>query len=369
MINIDIVGDLKEELDTILNQDEFELFLINQITAPEDFQEVLVVYPPPKKKLRWKAYTEEEVEILFEYVEQQGGILVLIPPFNSEYFEKTLEIYERFQVSPVLCNENLLLHINPHMINFGKEGKLPIKKYYHFLTPETKSFEVIIEGNWIPIFTFKFIGKGVLILYGLGSTNFWKEDLLAIFKYLQNDYAYFWEKTDLTEKRLEDILKCSRDERHTQIRDAFIRTFSQKKSFKDLLEVRDSTLKEDLLHSIESTIIQDEFKNLSGKFIIKKYRELYRMLYKDYPDLLKRIQQFLYQKIVDKTINEPTFMKLYEEDMLPPQAAYLLVFYLDPKNPENYKKFKENLSKLIEWNKVEHIFEENFLKELAWEHL
>jgi vacuolar-type H+-ATPase subunit E/Vma4 len=106
MINIDIVGDLREELDEVLNKSDFELFIINQITQPEDFQEVLVVYPPPKKKFRWKAYTEEEAEILFEYVEQAGGILVLIPPFNSEYLEKTIEIYERFQISPVLCREN-----------------------------------------------------------------------------------------------------------------------------------------------------------------------------------------------------------------------------------------------------------------------
>jgi hypothetical protein len=254
------------------------------------------------------------------------------------------------------------------LVRFSAE-KIPIKQYYHFLTHETKSFEVIIEGNWIPIFTFKFVGNGTLILYGLGSSNFWQEDLLAIFKYLKQDYAYFWEKIDLSEKRLEDILNCSRKEHHEKIREAFIHTFSQKKNFKDFLEVHDPALKEDLLHNIQLPIIEDEFKNLSGKLMIKKYRELFRLLQKDYPDLLKRVQKFLYQKIVDKTINEKTFMSLYETDMLPPQAAHLLVFYLDPQNPDNYKKFKENLSKLIEWNKTEHIFEENFLKELAWEHL
>ncbi|MFX1298893.1 MAG: hypothetical protein ACFFD2_29040, partial [Promethearchaeota archaeon] len=177
MFKIDIIGDFNEKLDELL-EENFELYLINHLTRAEEFQEILVVYPPSKKKLRWKGYTEDDALILLDYVEK-GGILVLIPPFNPQYLEKTIELYDIFQVSPVFCIENLLSHINPHLINFGKEGKRPIKKYIHFLMEEKKSIEVIIEGNWVPIFAFKFIGKGVVILYGLGSSNFWEEDLLS----------------------------------------------------------------------------------------------------------------------------------------------------------------------------------------------
>ncbi|NVM56232.1 MAG: hypothetical protein HWN66_21225, partial [Candidatus Helarchaeota archaeon] len=160
MIKIDIIGDFEEAPDEILENENLELFLIDKISQAEDFQEVLIVYPP-KKKLRWKGYTADEAEILYDYVEK-GGILILIPPFNPTYLEKISEIYEKFQVSPVFCSENLLAHINAHMINYGKERKLPIKKYTHFLTQETASMEVIIEGNYIPIFSFQFLGKGAV---------------------------------------------------------------------------------------------------------------------------------------------------------------------------------------------------------------
>jgi len=367
MLKIDIIGDFQETLDESI-EDNFELYLIDRITRAEDFQEILIVYPPPKKKFRWKGYSKEEASTLHNYV-QQGGILVLIPPYNPLYREKLTEIFEKFQVSPVFCKENLLSHINPHMINYGKEGKRPVKMYIHFLIQNKESTEVIIEGNWIPIFAFQFIGKGVVVLYGLSSKNFWKEDLLSVFKYLKQDYAYFWEKSELTEKQLENVLQFTRKEHHKKIREAFIHTFIKKKRFKDFLEIKDLKLREDLIKNIQDSTIEEEYKDLSGKFIAKKYREHYKLLNKDYPELLKKIQKFIFSKIVDKTINKKTFNKLYESDMLPPEAAYLLIFYLDPKDPENYKKFKENLSKLIQWNKKEHIFEETFLKDLAWKHL
>ena len=370
MIKIDIIGDFQEKLDAILEGEDFDLFLIDQITCAEDFQDVLVIYPPAKKKFRWKGYTEEDAEILYDYVEK-GGILVLIPPSNREYLEKTILIYEIFRVSPVFCQENILLHINPHIINNGEIGKRPMKKYFHFLTQEKEEMETIIEGNWIPVFAFKLVGKGVVILYGLGSKNFWDEDLLSIFKYLQKDFASFWEKSQLTETQLENALQHAHKKYHSKIRDAFIHVFGTKKRFKEFLEIKDEELKNELLQNLQLNIIEKEFENLSGKFLVKKYRELYRSLNKEYPDLIKKVQHFLYQKIQDQTINEKTFNKLYEDDMLPSQAAHLVIFYLDPKdkNPENYKKFKENLSKLIQWNKQEQIFDEDYLKNLAWEHL
>ncbi len=367
MIKIDIIGDFREELDESIEQN-FELFLIDRITTPDEFQDVLIVYPPPKKKLRWKAYTEEEAAVLYDYV-KKGGILVLIPPQNSLYLEKTTPIYEKFKINPVICIENLLTHKNPHLINYGQEGKQPIKKYIHFLIGDKESVEIVIEGNWIPIFALKFIGQGVLVLYGLGSNNFWQEDLLSIFKYLQKEYAYFWEKSDLTEKQLQNVLRFTREEAHNEIRDAFIEKFAQKKKFNAFLEINDPQLRENLLQKIEISTIQEEYRDLSGKFIVKKYKEHYKLLNKDYPALIKKIQQFIYHKVLDKTINEATFNKLYETDLLPPEAAYLVIFYLDQKNPENYKKFQENLGKLIQWNKKEHLFEENFLKEIAWDHL
>ncbi|MFX1293573.1 MAG: hypothetical protein ACFFD2_01755 [Promethearchaeota archaeon] len=367
MFKVDIIGEFNEDLDESI-EENFELYLIDRITHAEDFQEILFVYPLPKKKLRWKGYSEEDAAVLYEYVDN-GGILVLIPPFNSQKLEKTLEIYDIFQISPIFCMENLLLHVNPHIINYGKEGKLPIKKYFHFLTQEREPMEVIIEGNWIPIFAFKFIGKGVVILYGLGTTNFWKEDLLSIFKYLKQDFTYFWDKSTLSEKQLENVLRTTRKKNHNKIRDEFIRIFVQKKSFNEFLEIKNPSLREELLQNIKTTTIQDEYKDLSGKFIAKKYREHYKLLNKEYPVLIKQIQKFIYTKVVDKTLNEKTFKRLYESDLLPPEAAHLLIFYLETNDPENYKKFKENLSNLIQWNKKEQLFEEDFLKELAWDHL
>ncbi len=368
MINIDVIGDLRNAPDEILENENLELFLIDKITHPEDFQEALIVFPPTKKKFRWKGYTIEEAEVLYDYV-KKGGILILIPPFNPIYLEKLTEIYDIFQVTPVYCQENLLAHINAHMINYGKEKKLPIKKYMHFLTQEKETLEVIIEGNFIPLFSFQFIEKGVLILYGLGSKNFWQEDLLSILKYLQEEYAYFWEKGELTEKQFDNILNCSRKAVHQKIREEFIRTFVRKKRFNDFIEIKDPRLKEVLLQNIQPGTIEAEFKDLSGKFITKKYRELHKLLHKEYPDVIKKVQRYIYERVIDKTITEKSFSKLYETDLLPPEAAYLLVFYQDPEDPENYKKFKENLSNLIQWNKKEHIFEEEFLKKLAWEHL
>jgi hypothetical protein len=368
MVKIDIVGEFNESIDEILDKGALEISLINQITEPEDFQEILIVYPPPKGKFRWKEYSREEADILYKYVEN-GGILVLIPPFNSLYLEKTSAIYEKFQTSPVFCQENLLTHFNAHMINHGKEGKRPVKNYIHFLTPEKGTLEVIIEGNWIPIFAFKFIGKGAVVLYGLGSAAFWKEDLQSVFKYLQNDYEFFWDKTELGERELENILKCSRKEIHDKVREEFIRAFARKKRFNQFLEIKNASLREDLLKNIQDSTIEEEFKDFSGKLIEKKYRELYNSLIKEYPDLIKKIQKFLFKKVMDKTINEKVFNKLYESDLLPPKAAHLVIFYLNPEDPEQYKKYKENLMKLIQWNKEESIFDEDFLKELAWKHL
>ncbi len=368
MVKIDIIGDFRSTSDAIMDNENLELFIIDRITKAEDFQEALIVFPPEKKKFRWKSYSADDANILYEYVEK-GGILILIPPFNSAYLEKLSEIYEKFKISPIFQQENLLAHINAHMINFGKDGKLPLKKYIHFLLQEKESLEVIIEGNFIPIFALQFIGEGAVILYGLGSKLFWQEDLLLIFKYLKEEYDYFWVKSELTERDLENILKCSRKEIHQKIQDDYIHTFIKKKRFNEFLEIKNPTLKEMLIQNIQSNTIEDEFKDLSGKFLAKKYRDLYKLLHKEHPELLKKLQKFIYMKVIDHTLTEKTFNILYESDLLPPEAAYLLVFYLDPKDPENYKKFKNNLSKLIEWNKKEKIFDEKFLKELAWEHL
>ncbi len=370
MVNIDIVGEFHVEPDEKLEKAGVELFLIDRITSADEFQEVLIIYPPPKKRLplRWKAYTAEEADVLYDYVEK-GGILVLIPPSNPTLLEKLSGIFERFAISPVFCKENLLLHVNAHLINYGKEGKRPIKQYFHFLMEDKESSEVVIEGNWIPIFAFKFIGKGLVLLYGLGSQNFWKEDLSALFKYLLQDYAYFWENSELTEKQLENILHFTRKEQHEKIRDEFIRAFVQKKKFPDFLEIRDPALKEDLIQNIQLSTMEKEFKDLSGKYLARKYRELHKLLNKEYPTLINKIQKFIYRKVLDKTITAETFNSLYESDLLQPEAAYLLIVYLDPKDPENYKKFKDNLTKLIQWNKKEEIIEEDFLKNLAWEHL
>jgi len=367
MINIDVIGDIRNAPDEILDNENLELFLIDKITHAEDFQEVLIVFPA-KKKFRWKDYTIEDAEILYDYV-KQGGILILIPPFNPIYLEKLTEIYDKFQVTPVFSQANLLAHINAHMINYGKEAKLPIKKYMHFLTQERELLEVIIEGKFVPIFAIKFIEKGAVLFYGRGTKNFWQEDLVSIYKYIKKDYTYFWEKGDLTEKQLENILNCSREKEHQDIRQQFIQAFIQKKRFRDFIEIKDSSLKEELLENIQQSTIEEEFKDLSGKFIVKKYRELHKLLNKAYPALMKKIQRFIYTNVIDKTINEKSFNLLYETDLLPPEAAYLLVFYLDPEEPENYKKFKENLSNLIQWNKNEKIFDEAFLKNLAWDHL
>ncbi len=367
MLKMDIIGDFQEELDENI-EDNFELYLIDKLTQPEEIQEILVLYPPAKKKLRWKPYTEEDAQVLYQYVDQ-GGILVLIPPFNSEYREKTDIIYETFKISPVFQKENLLAHINAHMINSGKIGKIPIKVYVHFLIEDKETLEVITEGNFIPIFALKFIGKGAIVLYGLGSNNFWAEDLLSLFKYLKEDYAYFWDKAELTEKQLENVLEFTRKENHGKIRDAFIQAFNRKKHFSDFIGIKNPSLREELIQNIQLDTIEEEYSDLSGKFIVKKYREHFRVLKNEYPTLIKKLQKFLYSKIMDQTINEKSFNLLYESDFLPPEAAYLLIFYLNPKDPEHYKKYKDNLSKLIQWNKHEAIFEEEYLKKLAWEHL
>lgn len=368
MVKIDIVGEFSENIDNILESDSLEMSLINQITAPEDFQEALIVYPPPKGKFRWKEYTTEEADILYEYVEK-GGILVLIPPFNQLYFEKTAVIYEKFQVKPIFNPENVLAHLNPHLLNFGKEGKRPLKNYIHFLTSDKTSLEVILEGNWIPIFAYKFIGKGAVILYGIGSSEFWKENLHSIFRYLQQDYEFFWDNSELSEKVLENVLNYARKERHDKIREEFIHAFVRKKKFNQFLEIKNANLKEQLLKNIQESTIEEEFKDYSGKLIEKKYRDLLTLLSKDYPDLIKKIQKFIYKKIMDNTINEKIFNKLYENDLLPPKSAHLVIFYLNIEDPEQYKKYKENLMKLIQWNKEEQIFDEAFLKDLAWKHL
>jgi len=368
MVKIDIVGEFNENIDNILEKDSLELSLVNQITAPEDFQEVLIVYPPPKGKFRWKEYTGEEAETLYKYVEK-GGILVLIPPFNQLFLEKTAVIYEKFHVKPIFNPENVLAHLNPHLLNYGKEGKRPLKNYIHFLTPDKESLEVIIEGNWIPVFTYQFIGKGTVILYGIGSSEFWKENLLSVFRYLMQDYAFFWDNSELSEKVLESVLGCTRKEHHEKVREEFIRAFVRKKKFNQFLEIKNANLKEQLLRNIQESTIEEEFKDYSGKLIEKKYRDLLNLLSKDYPDLIKKIQKFLYKKVMDNTINEKIFNKLYESDLLPPKSAHLVIFYLNTEDPEQYKKYKENLMKLIQWNKEEKIFDETFLKELAWKHL
>ena len=173
--NIDIIGLFNTEIVSKIKISDIEFYSINEFVEGEKLQDILLIFLPQKgkkDKIRKKGWYEEEANFVKKYIEN-GGNAIIIFPIIPEHIGLFTGFSKVFNFTSVLNQNEKLLHINPNFLYFNKnkEGKLTetkrlVENYVHFLT--NLKGEVIMEGNYLPVFLISYFKEGSLILYGLG---------------------------------------------------------------------------------------------------------------------------------------------------------------------------------------------------------
>ncbi|NVM00913.1 MAG: hypothetical protein HWN67_01135 [Candidatus Helarchaeota archaeon] len=375
IINIDIIGLLNTEKVKQIKIPNIEFYLINELVVGEEIQDILLIFLPQKgnkNKIRKEGWYEDEAEYVKEYL-KNGGKAIIIFPLNQDYLEKFLGFYRVFEFSAVYNNTKKLLHINPNLLFFNKnkEGKLIeakrlVESYVHFLI--NKKGEIIMEGNYLPVFMMLPVEKGSLLLYGLGEESFWKEDLKLIFQYLDNDYEQFFQKIQYNVEFFKLISK--NHPRPEILKEEFISSLIKNKSLNEILNFKDKEFQVNALKLLEFDAFESNFQNLTGKKLENEYIKLMAVLKKlNLYEVIKKLELFFIKKISEKRISYDHLIEIFEQGLLPPEAADLVVFFADPVSPQDFRNYRESIKKLMKWNKSLKIFNEDELKNLLWEKL
>ncbi|MHA1384988.1 MAG: hypothetical protein ACTSR3_14665, partial [Candidatus Helarchaeota archaeon] len=224
------------------------------------------------------------------------------------------------------------------------------------------------EGNYLPVFCIFPIGKGSLVLYGLGEDLFWQEDLDALFSYLKKDYDPLFQKIDYNIEFFKLILSNHPDSEH--LKTIFISSLVRNKPISHILSIKDEEFQHEILKLLDFESFENFFQNLNGQKLEKAYLELKDIL-KNHKinNVLERLDLFFIKKISEKRISYKHLIDIFERNLLPPEAANLVVFFADPTSPQDFRNFRESIKKLIKWNKKIRLFEESDLKNLLWEKL
>ncbi|MFX1449898.1 MAG: hypothetical protein ACFFCM_03580 [Promethearchaeota archaeon] len=372
-LNVDIIGLFEEEKVKQTKIPNVEFYVINEIVEGEKIQDILLIFLPrkgEKNKVRKEAWEEDEADVVKTYL-KNGGKAIIIFPLDQEYLEKFTGFYQVFEFSAIYNDTKKLLHINPNLLFFNKnkEGKIVeakrfVDRYVHFLI--NKKGEKIIEGNYIPVFMFLPVEKGTLLMYGLGEEAFWKEDLELIFRYLNEEYEYFFEKIQYNIEFFKFILK--NHPKSNLLKEKFISSLIKNKSIKDILNLRNEEFRIAALKLLDFKHLESNFQNLTGKKLEIEYIKLSDVIKKlNLVDVIKKIELFFIKKISEKKISYKHLIDLFERNLLPPEAADLVVFFADPVSPQDFRNFRESIKKLMKWNESIKIFNEDDLKNLLWE--
>ncbi|MFX0138665.1 MAG: hypothetical protein ACFFDN_33795, partial [Candidatus Hodarchaeota archaeon] len=319
-MNIDIIGLFDEEKVKQIKIPNMEFFLINKLIEGEEIQDILLIFLPQKGdkyETREKGWDQAEAKHVDKYL-KNGGRVIIIFPLNEGYLEKFLGFYQVFKFSAVYNNTKQLLHVNPNLLIFDKdkEGKLieskrSVESYVHFQVD--KKGEKIMEGNDLPVFMFLPIGKGSLLLYGLGEEAFWNEDLELIFRYLNEDYDYFFQKIEYNIEYFKTILKDY--PRPELLKEKFIQSLVKNRSISEILNFKDEEFRVDTLNLLESENFESYFQNLTGKKLENEYTKLRDEFKKlKLSNVVKKLELFYNKKISEKRILNIDIIGLFDEE-------------------------------------------------------
>ncbi|MHA1893106.1 MAG: hypothetical protein ACTSX4_01265 [Candidatus Helarchaeota archaeon] len=373
MINVDILGYYDEEKISKLNLLDIEFFEIEKLVEGEKFQDILIVSIPTKKgKIRKKGYKKEEIRIINKYLEN-GGNVILLYPINKKYFNLMDEFFEILDFSAVLNEEEKLLHVNPNLIFYEKTkdgkfipGKRFVNKYVHFLFPH--KVETIIEGGYSPVVALKRVQRGNLFLYGMGYNNFWKEDVSKIFKYLLLKYEDLIQKLEKDQDYIIETLNHSSKFKQNLILKIYSREFKKTHSIREILSIKNDFLRQKIANSLTDKEFYEHFKSLSENKIENDYLEFKNIFQENnYNNALYYLNKVMVKFIVKHKISFEKFRVLVENNHLPNEALSLIIYFTKPLSLDDFRNYRENVNKLIHWNRKVKYLSEKKIKEKFYE--
>ena len=375
MIKVDILGYYDEKTITKLDKElsDIEFYEIEKLVEGEKFQDILIISIPTKKrKIRKKGFQEKEIKIIKDYLENGGNVIILYP-INEKYFDLMENFYETFEFTAVLNNEEKLLHINPNLIFYDKmkngehvPGKRFVEKYIHFLFPH--KVETLIEGAYTPVVALKRVRKGNLFLYGMGYNNFWKEDVTKIFNYLLLRYEELIEDIQENQDYIIDIIDNASKFKQNLISKIYSRNFKKVNSIENILSIENDFLRQKIANSLTDEEFHQHFNELSENKIILDYINFKNAFEKyDYKNAIFQLIKVMVKYIIKGRIPFEKFKELVEDGYLPKEALSLIIYYVKPLSPEDFRNYRTNINNLIKWNRKVKYLSEKKIKDKFFE--
>ncbi|MHA1145416.1 MAG: hypothetical protein ACTSRW_11810 [Candidatus Helarchaeota archaeon] len=377
-MNVDVFGLAREDLIQEIDDEDIEFFKLEKLQEG-DIQDLLILLLPEKKKgkIRKKGYLPEEVEIIQNYIEN-GGTAIIIAPMDEKHVNKMLELYEKFDFTPIINDAEKLLHGNLNLGFFirrkdGKYGnvKKHVKRYAHFVTA-VEDVEILFEGNYLPAVLRRWIGEGQILLYGLEEEEFWRNDFGVLVKYLINDYEGLWEQVDDELEFFEAFEKNNKvtTEQRQQIYRAMARQVLKKKSLDSILDFTNQNFRDIVLGELDFEKIVQEMAEVHEKNLVRQYRLLHERAREIKNDRVRELlEQYMIKQIEEGHITQDDYELLLKRNLLPKEGDILYFFFFQPHSMKDYEKFKQLAKRLQEWNKEMNLFDEQNIKRILKEHL
>ncbi|MHA1252533.1 MAG: hypothetical protein ACTSRP_21285 [Candidatus Helarchaeota archaeon] len=334
---------------------EFDVEFINKLPEKLVDDNIYIFRPPDDSK---KKIPDSKIGVdIFNFIMNGGTSIFIVPPDekNIIYFEG-FKIFELFNVEPEIVSKRVLLHKTAHMVNidmnYYKSNKKAVEKYVHFLTDFRKfdQEEILMEGEFEPVFYILHEGAGNIVFYGLPVKDFISENIDRLIKYILEDYSFYWREIDFDPNLFKMIYEKSKNKEH--LLQDFIDNFLKFKHFEDIMKIEDENLQLKIINSIDENFLKRSFGKLSAPQLERQYKTIFKQMNKKkYRPFINAARKYLIKRIaIDKNIPLKVFNRLYEADILPEEASSLIVFYIEPKNERELENYLKNLSELIEWN-------------------
>ncbi|MHA1232107.1 MAG: hypothetical protein ACTSPQ_15845 [Candidatus Helarchaeota archaeon] len=348
---------------------EFDVEFINKLPEKLVDDNIYIFRPPDDSK---KKIPDSKIGVdIFNFIMNGGTSIFIVPPDekNIIYFEG-FKIFELFNVEPEIVSKRVLLHKTAHMVNidmnYYKSNKKAVEKYVHFLTDFRKfdQEEILMEGEFEPVFYILHEGAGNIVFYGLPVKDFISENIDRLIKYILEDYSFYWREIDFDPNLFKMIYEKSKNKEH--LLQDFIDNFLKFKHFEDIMKIEDENLQLKIINSIDENFLKRSFGKLSAPQLERQYKTIFKQMNKKkYRPFINAARKYLIKRIaIDKNIPLKVFNRLYEADILPEEASSLIVFYIEPKNERELENYLKNLSELIEWNEELNLFDDRKLKKM-----
>ncbi len=348
---------------------EFDVEFINKLPEKLVDDNIYIFRPPDDSK---KKIPDSKIGVdIFNFIMNGGTSIFIVPPDekNITYFEG-FKIFELFNVEPEIVSKRVLLHKTAHMVNidmnYYKSNKKAVEKYVHFLTDFRKfdQEEILMEGEFEPVFYILHEGAGNIVFYGLPVKDFISENIDRLIKYILEDYSFYWREIDFDSNLFKMIYEKSKNKEH--LLQDFIDNFLKFKHFEDIMKIEDENLQLKIINSIDENFLKRSFGKLSAPQLERQYKTIFKQMNKKkYRPFINAARKYLIKRIaIDKNIPLKVFNRLYEADILPEEASSLIVFYIEPKNERELENYLKNLSELIEWNEELNLFDDRKLKKM-----